>query len=450
MQRSLLNILSFTVGFLLVVFIFFPSVSSAENWYLGSSVYKNGGTCGIRVNNTYYDSGEIIEGDSDNYVFPTSYYNDEYHTGGYNNFSVGTYYKSYTYESQNKCYVIYSTNYEPPPPWEPNGVMDGDETGVDCGGSTGVECEYKCPDGYVLIDNTCFKDAGFEGPDPDTGETVPYVNPALQATPLSAAPDYEPTESDWEPILSSVPESPTLAVDTVPLSTTGNPLNGDYVIRDADGNIVAAKVTGSGTTTDNGDGTSTTIMPVTTVNSGTGQNQTTVGTVTTDNNTGAVLGSTQTTTGNTGTTSGAAKLVGVGLGSSGNVTGDEYARGIDQILSALDGTPESEGDTGGFTSPSESSFEIDDLDAADYDTEGLVAGYISEYSNAGWLSLFSGSSIAATSSNCSIDGDISLKDQSVPVSFSMCDFESTFSTMGALFAALAQLTALFIVFGGFD
>ncbi|PLX91637.1 MAG: hypothetical protein C0620_10860 [Desulfuromonas sp.] len=264
----------------------------------------------------------------------------------------------------------------------------------------------------------------------------------MQADPILASPDTEISPDAWgygDPGSSG----PNLTTYTDPNDTVG-----DYVIRDDDGNIVGVKITGPSESTDNGDGTTTNVTTTTTYNQDTGQNQTTTTTTTTDNATGETLDSSTVSSGSSGT-SGGVGLVGVGLGSTSGVTGDQYARGTDALTDAIEGTDE-DGNTTTFTAPTDGVFQPPENDETEYDTDGFVDDYIGQYQDFGWLPLFTESRIETSSQTCSIDGYITLSGQSIPVSFSMCEFEGHFQSLGLMLAVVCQFYAIIIAFGGVD
>ena len=133
-------------------------------------------------------------------------------------------------------------------------------------------CVLKCPVGFILSAGVCYKSAG-TGPDPDGGDDIPYINPAIQATPVLSSADYTPPESTWD-IINNAVVNDSYDIELIS-EETSNFNKSDYVIRDDVGNIIAAKITGDKTTTDNGDGTSTEVQTQTNINPTSGTNQTT-------------------------------------------------------------------------------------------------------------------------------------------------------------------------------
>jgi hypothetical protein len=322
-----------------------------------------------------------------------------------------------------------------------NNIQDPGEDGIDCGGSTGVECVQSCPDGYILHDGLCYKaaenpyPAGTTMPDGTISDGEPWLYPGMAADPLLHSPDYTPTSTDWEQVQDYEP-APVVS-DTVTYDKSG-----DYVIRDENGNIVEAQIIGESVSeTDNGDGTTTVVTQDKTYKDG--QTSITSTTTTTkDNATGEVIS--QSTT----ESSGSASFLGSGLGSTEALTGDQYSKGVESIVDAIEGEEEGEG----WSDPeyTESDIEYETIDETQFDYESYIDNFISNNHDIGWLSVISDSGIQTSNPYCSISGDVSIGSTTVPLELSLCEFEDTFQTMGAWLALLAQLSALIITFGGLE
>lgn len=383
------------------------------------------------------------------------------------------------------------------PPERSNGIKDPDEEGIDCGYEGGPACEKKCPDGYALSGDKCIKSLGPASdvwpslvgkPHPnDPSQTVqpdtPIYSTEAPVTPISAGPGVNVPDSAF-----SIPESAPPSTDIVQSgqddTTTisgGGGGNGDYVIKDGLGNVKGFKQTNESSKS-NDDGTTTHVHTTTVYNPETGQNTTTTTETVTDDTTGETISSKTSYSGkgSGGTSTGTA--VQNGMGSSDGVTGDQYSSGVGTITGAVkdsgkgieeaigklgekldgigdgitaigSGDDDGEDDLGEFTAPSDE-FSIDEGEDApteeDYDSESLIDDFIDTHSNIGWLNFFSDSQIQTSSTTCSIDGNVSIGSSSVPISLSLCSFESVFQSLGILFAVIAQLSALIIAFTGFD
>lgn len=325
----------------------------------------------------------------------------------------------------------------------PNGEMDGDETGIDCGGSTGVECVQSCPDGYILHDGLCYKaaenpyPAGTTMPDGSVSDGEPWLYPGIAADPLQHSPEYTPTSTDWEQVQDYEPAP--VVLDTVTYDKSG-----DYVIRDENGNIVEAQIIGESVSeTDNGDGTTTVVTQDKIYKDG---QTSTISTTTTvkDNATGEVISQ------YTAESSDSASFLGAGRGSTDALTGDQYSHGVESIVDAIKG--EEEGEELSWSDPeyTQTDIEYEPLDESQYDYESYIDNFISNNHDIGWLSVISDSGIQTSNPYCSISGDVSIGSTTVPLEFTLCDFEDTFQSMGAWLALLVQISALIITFGGLE
>jgi hypothetical protein len=345
-------------------------------------------------------------------------------------------------EIENKVYItsqpfasycVLSTAYD--------NEQNGDEEGIDCGGSTGVDCVQSCPDGYILHDGLCYKaaenpyPAGTTMPDGSVSDGEPWLYPGIAADPLLHSPDYTPTSTDWDQVQDYEP-APVLP-DTVEYDKSG-----DYVIRDENGNIVEAQIIGESVSeTDNGDGTTTVVTQDKIYKDG----QTSITSTTTtvkDNATGEVISQ------YTEESSDNVSFIGAGRGSTESVTGDQYSKGVESIVDAINGEEEGEG----WSDPeyTESDIEYEPLDESQYDYESYIDNFISNNHDIGWLSVISDSGIQTSNPYCSISGDVSIGSTTVPLELSLCDYEDTFQAMGTWLALLVQISALIITFGGLE
>ena len=449
-MKKIFNLAAFFVGFLLSLGI---GISHAYNSHFVDAIdTDNGSSVCIGTDLTIVDThptGHVNGKYGSAWLYDSSgrlYYQEA--DGGFTRYDRDQF-KGGSCESRDIIpYDGYPPGHEPPP--SENGVKDPDEDGIDCGGDTGVPCVPRCPTGYILLNGICVKSTS--PPDDMIGDTYPdgtpitadddWVNPWLNASPILASPDADIPDTAWDSGNNISPST-----DDGDIRIDGSV--GDYIVRDDDGNIVAAKITGDPETTDNGDGTSTVVNNTITYNSDTGQNQTTTTTTTVDNATGDTVDTRTNTTGTSGTSTGTTTLVGVGLGNSGSLSGDEYARGTDLIVGAINGVDE-DGAPASFSAPSDGAVEYGENDESEYDSDSYLDDYISEYSDFGWLPLFTDSHVVTSDQYCSIDGSVTLLSQDVPISLSMCEFEGHFESLGIIFAVICQFYALIIAFGGID
>lgn len=355
-------------------------------------------------------------------------------------------------EALGTCEAVYGDTVEiytsstPPDvasPTDTNGVLDPNEDGVDCGGDTGVDCVSRCPDGYVLSNDgtACLKSAPSITVDGVLYDDMVY--PWQTADPILASPDVTISQDSWSEV--STLSSPTAPVYNQQVDDTGdqvtNYTNGDYVVRDSDGNIVSVKITGDPVEVDNGDGTTTTTTTVNSYNSETGQAESSTESVTRDSS-GNVVSQSTTSSGTSGTSSGKTKLVGVGLGSSSGVTGDQYARGVDQLsgqLSEIAGEDEETEEGGdsqlGFTGTAD----MEEVPEKDFNT--LYDGVES-------LNPFPGLSgamqITLTSPACTVSADFEFLGSHV-FQYSICEYQSYFNTTGYVLLFLTSCGCYLIV-----
>ncbi|MDY0331833.1 MAG: hypothetical protein RBR52_15250 [Thiomonas sp.] len=344
-------------------------------------------------------------------------------------------------------YFVYGTDseseYLPNLPTSENGHQDSDEDGIDCGGSTGVECQISCPDGFILANGLCYKasenpyPAGTEYPNGEISDGEPWVHPGIAADPLQHSPDYVPTASDWEEVQEYNPSN-------VGVGSVTYDKQGDYIIRDENGNIIEAQIIGEHVSqTDNDDGTTTTITQDKIYKDGKTSITSTTTTVK-DNATGEVL------TQYTEEPSDNLALIGAGRGSTEPVTGDQYSKGVESIVDAINGDPDVEDSSWSDLEYTQTDIEYEPLDESQYDYESYIDNFIDTNHNVGWLSVISDSGIQTSNPYCSIDGEISLGSSTHTLSFSLCEFEVTFQAMGTWLALLVQISALIITFGGLE
>jgi hypothetical protein len=446
-MRQFLNIAAFSLGFLLAVSV---GISHATATYCVDT--SNGKS--VQTDLELLSSSSLTRTSST----PSGWYKP---SPGKLYYYAETSYYVYDSDGVSDLYTCADLGYDPvavaPDYTGGNRIQDDDEDGIDCGGDTGVDCVSYCPDGYVLMSDgsTCCKQAPSMTIDGVVYDDMIY--PWQVADPILASPDIDSSTLIWtEGSELSGLSSPDYS-DTVDDSsyTTEYRGGGDYVVLDSDGNIVTARITGESTDYDNGDGTTTTITDTTTYNSETGQSQTVTETVVTDSS-GSVISQSTGVTGTSGTTSGTTELISVGLGSDSGVTGDQYARGtdligskIDDLMDAVEGEDDN-GDPVVFSSPSESAYDYPADDESEYDADSLIDSYISQYSDFGWLPLFTDSQVITSDQSCSIDGSITLLSREIPLSLSMCEFGEHFESLGIILAVICQFYALIIAFGGID
>lgn len=375
-----------------------------------------------------------------------------------------------------------------------NGVQDPDEHGIDCSGGN---CDFRCPSGYSyrsggfcvtdepvgMRPNNITQDMWFQLFGTMDGWTpeVPY-NDVVDA--IMASGDVSddvldwfgtPNDStgiDWDSIdfievdftgyddltpeqidaMSSFVQdanSSSIASTTIKADAEGN-----TIIRDSSGNIIFAEISGTPEQTDNGDGTTTDTTTNQTVKNGV--LITTITTVTKDSSGNVIDTSTQTQRKDLnpdGSGPSDSEKIAMGAGSGDAVSGDEYSVGVTNIIGAVNEIGE------GWEQPGEDEGEyIFDVDQegleAEYNWQGEVDGFVDGQSSnpsfTGWQDYFNNSTINTTAQTCSIDGNVSVGGQTVPISLSLCEFESTFRALGVFLVVLTQLSALFIAFRGLD
>lgn len=165
-----------------------------------------------------------------------------------------------------------------------NGVQDEDEEGIDCGGSTGIECVHRCPDGYTLESGWCrsnepvgeypassapdFWNAEEWGEWPSEPTPLWDNFPAIPSSPDADLGDYSSSESSLEP--EPVTSFTSTTNTTNDFSTTTNSdgstvdvLSESSITSNSDGTGVKTDTTT--TTTTSADGSSTVDVEVTTI-----------------------------------------------------------------------------------------------------------------------------------------------------------------------------------------
>jgi hypothetical protein len=265
-----------------------------------------------------------------------------------------------------------------------NGVQDGDEEGIDCGGSSGVECVNACPSGTHLVGTGCY-----HATDPDQYGNCPdgYSSGSVDGVTVECS----------KRIDTVALASPAWLNDNPPEPFTG----GSYFEQGTYSEVSSS----TSETVDNGDGTSTTTTTTTTTNSD-GTESTTTTSTTSNNSTGVVIGSTTTTT---GTTSPEENL-------------ENYTGGYSEVGEFEDMT------------------DLSDLAPDQESWEDWLADQVSSNSI---VSDIQSISVQTTNSQCSISGVV----LGTELVFSMCGepYQSTLDTMGYILIFLSGIAAYMIV-----
>jgi hypothetical protein len=327
----------------------------------------------------------------------------------------GVYY-SVTGPTSNTCYISRDYDYSPEPSTCSNGVKDGDEIGVDCGGSCTNGCECSCGEGYTL--------SMVSTPEGTSCECEAIVEPdKLDQCPIGYVKwwddqNYMHCVATSDPVLvdSGLPqsESETFTSDTIGSTPSGSDgSTSDSPSSFAGGTFSVVESPTTTTTVDNGDGTSTiteTTSMTSTDSTGSSTTVTRSSTYIQDNTTGEEIEGTRTTE------------------TEGDVAPEDNPENYDFAVH----------EDGDF-----SEMGISDEDKPD--EEDWNTWFSDKMNNNPIKSVLDSVSVTTANSVCSFSGQV----LGSTVEFSFCGdpYESTLEFMGYVLVFLSGIGAYFIVVG---
>jgi hypothetical protein len=409
----------FLLGFLLSLW----SVPAyAETWtYFGAST--TAGTCSVMTLENPLNSGpQLSYGRITGFSSPyqsdrtgTGYMRGRTASGGScytdaQTYTTGRWYRiSYSGTSWK---MQYSTDYIPPPS-EPatctDGVVSGDETGIDCGGSCLASCVSVCPPGSELLVDDCtdsqercmsYTATNSTGSCPSGWEKSEiYCNDPLETGACIKAVDY---------ILAADPD---IELDEISAPWSPGPVQTD-------------SVTSSVTSVDNGDGTTTNTTTTTSVTNSDDPDspgsETTITTYveTVDNSTGGVTGYTQ---------------------SSQTTPAPEDSSSNYDWSAPTYTQSDFDGSIDGSILPDEPDL-VAELTGNGSSQGSGIKGLIND--------VFVNSGVAVSETACYVSGEV--YGQSIAIDFCKPMYTDIFSAAGVVLLAIANIYALFISFGKDD
>ena len=225
------------------------------------------------------------------------------------------------------------------------------------------------------------------------------------------------------------------------MATTDYGDDGDYIVKDQDGNIISAQITGDSVVQDNDDGTSTETTITNTTNVITGKNTTTTITKIIDTLTNEVISRSVNTTGNSGVSTNFGNLLDAGLGNSDALTGDQYAKGVDALLSGDDSSIGNMSADFGETPVFDAVYVESDIPEK-LSIPDLFTSFISDSPLFDLLDTFQ---ITTNSTVCKLT---SPEIFGISIDFDFCSYESMLRACGAILFVVIQALSILIIFRG--
>lgn len=433
MFRTYLNIILFAVGMLSVVVPFADAgcISSSRN---------------------YYDTLACMDGDPLYDMYSGRGLENEYWKIAKCGSSTGWWYYAgspHNYANAGSVNVIPC-----PAPFVPNYIKDGDEDGIDCGGSSGNDCMATCESGYVMYDGVCtaiisasvvYADGTKLCPNGSYvfNSSDPCVDMSNIVSPVLSA---YPNQSDWVP-----PPTSDLNTEVVSFSKLS-----DVVVYDSLGNVISQSIESDPVVVDNGDGTSTSTVERVEFDD-TGQQKIT-STVTTLDSAGDIVDSSSTTsiTNNQSNISNSTSIAS-GSGSSSGLTGDQFSSGVKAIADSVDKSIDEALTDEQVTSAnfvySSTDYGVFDgqLLEGDLPEELSIIDTIQEFAEKSPLFiLLNGIQIQTVDAQCHFDIEgLVFFGQSMQLALDMCRWESNLVSMGSFLLMFCQALAVIVIFRGF-